>query len=87
MIESLVAWFLARMIPIGIGLGVLASVFVWDHVRISKAETRGAEKLAAKVERKDNAAAETIRKAGDLSVSAEPGRLRGVVRDPHSVSE
>lgn len=83
----IMAWFAARLVPIGAGLVVVLALFAWDRVRIWNAETRGAEKLAAKVERKDNAAAESIRKADALSRAAKPGRLRGVVRDPNSVSE
>jgi hypothetical protein len=41
----IMAWFAARLVPIGAGLAVVLAVFAWDRVRISKAETRGAEKV------------------------------------------
>jgi hypothetical protein len=81
------AWFMARLMPIGLGLALVVGIVAWDRVRIWNAETRGAEKAVAKIERHDNATADRIRKAADRSSNAAPGRLRGVVRDPNSVSE
>jgi hypothetical protein len=81
------AWFAARLIPIGLGLALVAGVVAWDRVRIWNAETRGAEKAVAKIERHDNAAADRIRKADNLSRSAAPGGMRGLVRDPNSASD
>lgn len=71
------------ILPALIGGGVLIflGIFAYDQ------RQRGAEKVVAKIERKDNAAAQHIRKADALSRAAQPGRVRGLVRDPNAVSE
>jgi hypothetical protein len=80
----MIAWLLT---PLGRLLGGAAAVSVFLGIFAYDQRNRGAEKVIAKIERKDNAAAERIRKADDRSRAATPGRLRGVVRDPNSVSE
>lgn len=79
MISSAIAWFMARLIPIGIGAGVLVSVFAWDQLRIYRAETRGAASALVKVERNN---AEVSSKAGSAGrKSLDPAA--GGVRNPY----
>lgn len=74
------AWFAARLAPIGAGVAILLALFAWDKVRISNAETRGANKSAAKYEAKNNAAVSLSNSAGAASRNSAVGG----VRDPYT---
>lgn len=66
----IIAWFMARLVPIGAGLTVLVALVAWDRVRIWKAETRGAEKVVAKIEK---ATDERISKADSAGTKSRSG--------------
>ena len=61
------------------GLAAFLAMFAYDQ------RNRGAEKLAANIERNDNAAATKIRSADSGSRDAQ--RVRGAIRDPNAASE
>lgn len=44
----IMAWFAARMVPIGAGLALVVALVAWDRVRIWNAESRGAEKVVTR---------------------------------------
>lgn len=74
------AWLGARLVPIGVGVVIVIALFAWDKVRISNAETRGANKATAKVEAKNNAAVSLSNSAGAASRNSAVGG----VRDPYT---
>ena len=47
----IMAWFAARMVPIGAGLALVVALVAWDRVRIWNAEGRGEGRALANVER------------------------------------
>ncbi len=78
MIETLIAWCAARLIPLAIGAAAVTGYFVWDYVRIQKAETRGAERALVKVER-NNEKVQAIGRRGSGNGGVP---VSGSVRDP-----
>lgn len=80
---SILLWLaspLGRLLAGGAAILAFLGLFALDQ------QHRGAERVTAKIERQDNAAAEKIRKADSLSRGASRG-VRGLVRDPNAVSE
>lgn len=74
----IMAWFAARLVPIGAGLVLVVALVAWDYARIWKAETRGADRAIAKVE-KNNAKVRSIGESGARSYGLP---VPGSVRDP-----
>jgi hypothetical protein len=67
------AWFMARLMPIGIGVAVMVALFAWDYVRIQKAETRGADSAIVKVEKNNARVSSAARNAGRKSLDPQSG--------------
>lgn len=78
MITILKSWIVARIVPIILGASALGALFVWDHVRIGRAEQRGEDQANAKTE-KQNAETNEIGQRGS-SHGGVP--VPGSVRDP-----
>jgi hypothetical protein len=71
------AWFAARLVPIGAGIAILVALVAFDRVRIWNAETRGGEKVAAKIEKATN---EKLDRAGAAARKSAAG---GGVLNPY----
>lgn len=74
----IMAWFAARLVPIGAGLALVAALFAWDFVRIQKAESRGADTAIVKVERNND----TVKQIGRRAAGNNGQPVAGSVRDP-----
>ncbi len=78
----IMAWFAARMVPIGAGLALVVALVVFDKVRIRSAENRGAEKVIAKVERNNTQLTAKAGSAGRKSLDpASKGPVSPYYRD------
>jgi hypothetical protein len=74
----MIAWFMARLIPLGIGAAGLVAVVAWDYARIWKAEGRGEDRAFVKVER-NNDKVQQIGRSGSSNAGLP---VPGSVRDP-----
>ncbi|WBT40180.1 hypothetical protein [Hyphomicrobium sp. DMF-1] len=69
----IMAWFAARLVPIGAGLVVVLALFAWDRVRIWNAEGRGEDRALVKVERNNAQLSEKAGSAGRKSLDPSSG--------------
>lgn len=79
----IMAWFAARVVPIGAGVALLLAVFAWDQLRISKAEQRGEDRADVRTERNNEKVQEIGRRGAGNGGLPVPGS----VRDPGYRSE
>lgn len=78
----IMAWFAARLVPIGAGLVVVLALFAWDRVRIWNAEGRGEDRALVKVEQNNTLLAKKAGAAGRKSLDEKSGgRLSPYYRD------
>lgn len=75
---SMIAWLMARLLPIGAGFAIVVALVAWDHVRIWKAETRGEDRALVNVERNN----EKVQQLGQHGASNDGQPVAGSVRDP-----
>jgi hypothetical protein len=69
------AWFMARLMPIGLGLALVVGIVAWDRVRIWNAETRGEDRAIVKLEKNNARVSSAARNAGRKSLDPQSGGL------------
>lgn len=72
----IMAWFAARLVPIGAGLALVVALVAWDRVRIWNAESRGEGRALVKVERSNAEVTSKAGSAGRKSLNPASGGVR-----------